>query len=139
MIIFDTNVISEVLRPVPEPLVGAWFAAQDGADIYTTTISEAELRFGVAVMPQGKRRDELSKAVDEIIRDYFEAQILPFDRAAARAYAVIKAERQAAGRRIRSLDGQIAAIAQSCGAAVATRNVPHFEGCGINIINPWQA
>ena len=124
---------------MPESRVHAWFVAQDSGDIYTTAISEAELRFGVAIMPHGKRREDLSRAVDEIIRDYFEEQILPFSRRAARAYAVIKAERQAAGRSIGILDGQIAAIAQSTQADVATRNVAHFEGCGINIINPWDA
>ena len=138
MVILDTNVISEVLLPAPNPAVSAWFAAQNSADVYTTSISEAELLFGVELLPHGKRRNHLANAVTEIIRDDFGEQVLPFNRAAAQAYATIKAGRQKAGRKIRSLDGQIAAIAQSVGADVATRNVAHFENCGINIINPWE-
>ena len=139
MIIVDTNVISELMRPAPEPRVDAWLAAQDDEDVYTTTISEAELLFGVALMPHGKRRDALTAAIERTIKKYFEECILPFDRPAAKIYATIRAQRQTAGRRIRSLDCQIAAIAQSVGADIATRNVAHFEECGVNIINPWRA
>jgi predicted nucleic acid-binding protein len=123
MIIIDTNVISELLRPNPEPAVEAWLCAQDGLSIYLTTISEAELRYGVAI----------------IIREDMTGRILPFDSAAAHAYGIIGATRRTAGRSIAQADCQIAAIALAHGAPVATRNTPDFEGCGIDLINPWTA
>ena len=138
MILLDTNVISELLRKTPEPKVEAWLAAQDGAEVYLSAVSEAELRLGVAVMPAGRRRDALAGMVDEMLREDFRARILPFDSSAAVAYAAIAADRQAAGRPISQFDCQIAAIACAHGAVVATRNVRDFEGCGIGIIDPWQ-
>lgn len=138
MIILDTNVVSELLRPQPEPRVEAWLAAQDGADIYLTAISEAELRYGVVCMAKGKRRDLLSNAVDGMVREDFRDRILPFDSAAAREYARIGAERRTAGRPISQFDCQIAAIGRALGAAVATRNAKDFEGCGITVIDPWN-
>lgn len=137
MIILDTNVVSELLRASPEPRVELWLAAQDGRQIYLTAITEAELRYGVAVMTEGKRRDALTAALDAILRKDFEARILPFDSPAAEAYALIAAERRAAGQPISQFDCQIAAIGRAQGAAVATRNTKDFEGCGIEIIDPW--
>lgn len=137
MIIVDTNVVSELLRPTPEPRVEAWLAAQDGLDIYLTAISEAELRYGVAIMDNGKRRDGLADAIDRILRDDMAGRVLPFDSAAAEAYATIAASRRAAGRPIAQADCQIAAIARARGATVATRNTADFEGCGVDLINPW--
>lgn len=139
MIIIDTNVISELLRPTPEPLVEAWLGEQDGLSIYLTAISEAELRYGVAIMTSGKRRDGLGVAIDRILRDDMAGRILPFDSAAARAYADIAASRRSAGKPISQTDCQIAAIARAHTAPVATRNTPDFEGCGIDLINPWTA
>lgn len=139
MIIIDTNVISELLRPTPELAVEAWLGAQDGLSIYLTAISEAELRFGVAIMINGKRRDGLATAIDRILRDDMAGRILPFDSAAARAYATIAATRRSAGRPIAQADCQIAAIALAHNVPVATRNTPDFEGCGIELINPWTA
>lgn len=139
MIIVDTNVISELLRPTPEPAVEAWLGEQDGLSIYLTAISEAELRYGVAIMTSGKRRDDLGVAIDRILRDDMAGRILPFDSAAARAYAEIAASRRSAGKPISQADCQIAAIARAHNAPVATRNTPDFEGCGIDLINPWTA
>jgi len=139
MIIIDTNVISELLRPTPEPAVEAWLGEQDGLSIYLTAISEAELRYGVAIMTSGKRRDGLGVAIDRILRDDMAGRILPFDSAAARAYADIAASRRSAGKPISQADCQIAAIARAHNAPVATRNTPDFEGCGIDLINPWTA
>jgi predicted nucleic acid-binding protein len=139
MIIIDTNVISELLRPTPEPAVEAWLGEQDGLNIYLTAISEAELRYGVAIMTNGKRRDGLDNAIDRILRDDMAGRILPFDSAAARAFADIAATRRSAGRPILQADCQIAAIAWAHNAPVATRNTPDFEGCGIDLINPWTA
>lgn len=137
MIIVDTNVFSELLRPTPEPRVEAWLAAQDGFDIYLTAISEAELRYGVAIMYNGKRCDGLADAVDRILCDDMAGRVLAFDSVAAEAYATIAASRRAAGRPIAQADCQIAAIARARGAAVATRNTGDFEGCGVDLINPW--
>ena len=138
MIILDTNIVSELLRPEPEPRVEAWLAAQEGAQVYLTAVSEAELRLGVAILPEGQRRDTLAKAVDGILREDFRDRILPFDSAAARAYAVIGAERGAAGRPISQFDCQIAAIGRAHGGTVATRNAKDFESCGIEVIDPWR-
>lgn len=139
MIIVDTNVISELLRPEPEPRVEQWLSEQDGLSVYLTAISEAELRYGLAVMPASKRRTALTDAVDHILRKDMAGRILPFDSAAAQSYAVIASARRAAGRPIMQADCQIAAIAHAHGAPVATRNTPDFEGCGIDLINPWNA
>jgi predicted nucleic acid-binding protein len=138
MIVLDTNVLLELLRPAPAPQVEAWLSAQDGATIFFTTVGEAELRHGVANLPAGRRRNALSAAIEGILEEDFRDRILPFDRAAARAYAAIAAERRAAGRPISQFDCQIAAIVRANGAAVATRNVGDFEGCGIEVIDPWR-
>ena len=139
MIILDTNVISELLRPAPEPKVEHWLSAQDGLNVYLTSISEAELRYGLAIMGNGKRRAALVDAVDRILREDLAGRILPFDSDAAQSYATIAAARRAAGRPIAQADCQIASIAHSRGASVATRNTPDFEGCEIDLINPWTA
>lgn len=139
MIILDTNIVSELLRPAPEPKVEAWLAAQDGGQVYLTALSEAELRFGVAILADGKRRDALAGAIDAMLREDFRDRILPFDSAAAEAYAAIAADRRGAGRPISQFDCQIAAIGRAQGATVATRNARDFEGCGIDIIDPWAA
>ena len=137
MIIIDTNVISELLRPTPEPVVETWLGEQDGRNIYLTAISEAELRYGVATLHGSTRRDGLSVAIDRIMRDDMSGRILPFDSAAARVYADIAATRRSAGKPISQADCQIAAIARAHNAPVATRNTSDFEGCGIGLINPW--
>ena len=138
MIILDTNVVSELLRPAPATQVEAWLSAQDGANIYFTAVGEAELRHGVAILPAGKRRSALAEAVEGILEEDFRDRILPFDRHSARAYAAIAAERRAAGRPISQFDCQIAAIAHVHGAAVATRNTGDYEGCGVAVIDPWN-
>ena len=122
MIILDTNVVSELLRPSPEPKVEAWLAAQDGAEIYLTSISEAELRFGVAIMQEGRRRKALIDSIENILREDFRSNILSFDRSAAKAYATIAANRKRAGKPISEFDCQIAAICSVQRAAIATRN-----------------
>ena len=130
MIVLDTKVVSELLRPAPSKQVEAWLALQDGAAIYFTAV-------GVAILPAGKRRTALSKAIESILSEDFRDRILPFDRAAALAYAGIASERRAAGRPISQFDCQIAAIARAYEAAVATRNTGDFSGCGIAVIDPW--
>jgi predicted nucleic acid-binding protein len=137
MILLDTNVLSELMRARPSPRVEAWLAAEPPAGLFISTITEAELRYGVAVLPRGRRRDLLSAALEAMLAEDFAERILPFDRAAAADYAVIAADRQQAGQPISQFDAQIAAIARSRGAAVATRNDTDFTGCGIRVINPW--
>ena len=139
MIVLDTNVVSELLRPVPSSQVEAWLSAQDGEQVYFTAVGEAELRHGVAVLPAGRRRTALTKAIEGILDQDFRGRILPFDSAAAKAYAAIAAERRAAGRPISQFDCQIAAIARANAAAVATRNTTDFEACGIQLLDPWTS
>ena len=137
MVVIDTNVVSELMRLAPEPAVMAWFSRQDSADLYLTAVSEAELRAGAAILPSGRRRDRLAAEVDAVVREDFAGRVLPFDSAAARAYAAIAASRRSAGRPILEADCQIAAIARARDAAVATRNGADFEHCGIAVIDPW--
>jgi predicted nucleic acid-binding protein len=137
MIILDTNVVSELLRPAPSPAVEAWLAAQDGATVFFTAIGEAELRLGVAILPTGRRHTTLAEAIDAMLEEDFRDRILPFDTAAAQAYAAIAATRRAAGRPISQFDCQIAAIAHIRQAVLATRNTADYEDCGIEVIDPW--
>jgi predicted nucleic acid-binding protein len=134
----DTNVISEPLRPEPAEPVVAWLAAQDGDTVFFTAIGEAELRHGVAILRPGRRRSSLSRAIDDILEEEFRDRILPFDRAAACVDAAVAAERRAAGRPISQFDCQIAAMGRSHQAGVATRNIREYDGCGIEVVDPWQ-
>ena len=137
MIVLDTNVVSELMRPDPTSNVVDWVAGQAAPNLYLSTISEAELRYGVEILPAGERRNRLLEEVEGMLREDFAGRILPFDSAASQAYAVIAAARRAAGRPINHADCQIAAIARCRGASVATRDVDDFEGSGIEVINPW--
>jgi predicted nucleic acid-binding protein len=137
MIILDTNVVSELLRPVPSPAVEAWLAVQDGTTVFFTAIGEAELRLGVAILPAGRRRTRLAEAIDAMLEEDFRDRILPFDTVTAQAYAANAATRRAAGRPISQFDCQIAAIARIRQAVLATRNTADYEDCGIEVINPW--
>ena len=139
MIIIDTNVVSELMRAKPDPAVLAWFAGHAADTLFLTAVSEAELRTGAAILPAGQRRDRLVGAIDAMIDQDFAGRILPFDSPAARCYAKIAAARRAAGKPIMDADCQIAAIVRASGAKIATRNVNDFEGCAIDIINPWNA
>ena len=137
MIVLDTNVVSELLRPSPDRTVETWVADRPAADLYFSAVGEAELRYGVAILPAGRRRDALASAIEAILREDFDERILPFDSAAARAYATIAAARRAAGRTASPSDCQIAAIARSSRMAVATRNVRDFDDMGIELLDPW--
>lgn len=137
MIIIDTNVVSEVMRFQCDCGVLAWFGNQDCASLFITSITEAELRYGVETLPGGRRKEQLHDALSGMLLENFAGRILPFDTAGAIAYAAIVAKRQKAGRPIGRFDALIAAIAKSRGASVATRNVADFEQCGIDVIDPW--
>jgi predicted nucleic acid-binding protein len=137
MILLDTNILSELMRPASEKSVEQWLADQPDASVFISAITEAELHYGVALLPAGKRRSALATVIEDMLREDFTGRILPFDSAAAVAFAEIAATRRQAGRPIAQADAQIAAIAWSRGAALATRNVSDFEGCGIDVVNPW--
>ncbi len=138
MILLDTNVVSEGLQPRPNMSVLAWTDAQHHEALYLCTPVLAELRFGLALLDDGIRKDYLRRGIEKIEGDLFLGRILSFDVAAAREYADLAAERQKKGRRIDLMDGLIAAIARAHGATVATRNVAHFAELGLDLINPFD-
>ena len=137
MFILDTNVVSELMRPVPEPALKSWIADRATSSMFLTSVCEAELRFGLAVMPSGRRRDGLTASLERMLRAGFASRVLPFDSAAARAYAEIASARRSAGYPISQFDGQIAAIALTHGMVLATRNVRDFRSIGLVLVNPW--
>ena len=137
MIVLDTNVLSEAMKPAPAPAVASWMTRQNAGDLFTTAVSEAEVLLGIAILPEGRRKQELETAAQRVL-SLFAGRILAFDTAAAQVYAGIAAARRKTGRPIGSFDAQIAAIARSRGMALATRNVPDFDGTGLTIIDPWR-
>jgi len=137
VIVLDTNVLSELMRLAPHPSVTTWVATQSTANLFITTITQAEIFHGVLLLPQGRRRDAIEAAASAMFEEDFAGRILAFGSHAAHAYAEIAVARRQSGRPISQFDAQIAAIAKSAGAGVATRNVPDFEGCGVNVIDPW--
>lgn len=138
MIILDTNVVSEASRSDPSTKVLDWIRSEPLAALFTTTITEAELLYGIALLPAGRRRRLLEQATIQILDEDFAGRILPFDSAAAHEFADIAASRRRAGRPIGEADCRIAAIARSRGASLATRNISDFVDCGITLIDPWR-
>jgi len=138
MILLDTNVLSELMRSTPEAAVERWLAEQASASVFICAITEAELRYGLALLPDGRRRAALTAVVEDMLMEDFRDRILPFDSAAAVAFAQIAADRRRSGRPISQADAQIAAVARSRGAVLASRNLPDFDGCGLELINPWS-
>ena len=138
MTIVDTNVVSELMRPLASPAVVSWISAQAPDSLFTTTITVAEVLYGVELLPKGKRRDQLMHQTDATFGEDFLGRILPFDEQAARVFAQLAALRRMQGRPMSQLDAQIAAIAKAHGATLATRNTDDFEGCGIRLVNPWE-
>lgn len=139
MILLDTNVVSELMRSSPEPAVEAWIAGHPVEDLFFSAVGEAKLRYGVAVMPTGRRRDRLASEIEGMLREDFEGRVLPFDSDAALAYAEVASARRASGRPAPLADCQIAAIARSRGMSVATRNVRDFTDMGVDVIDPWAS
>ncbi|ACU69566.1 PilT protein domain protein [Catenulispora acidiphila DSM 44928] len=135
MIIIDTNVFSELMRPAPDAAVAAW-VEEFGRDLFLTAVSVAELRHGILRMSGGRRRSDLMTDTDALLAE-FDQRVLPFDVAAAEYYAMVVASRFAGGRPISFPDAQIAAICQAHGALLATRNVKDFEYLGLTVIDPW--
>lgn len=137
MLILDTNVISEIMQLEPSPRVLAWWSQHRAAELFTSTITLAEILYGIELLPKGKRHDRLLSEAGVMFAQDFSGRILPFDEEAARAFPEIATGRRAHGRPIAEFDAQIAAIARSRNAALATRNTSDFEGCGLRLINPW--
>ena len=137
MILLDTNVISEPLKPVRNQAVLEWTNAQQIETLYISTINLAEMRFGIAAMASGKRKDLLNEALEKQILPLFTGRILSFDEIASSAYAKLQSQARSRGHSISPTDGYIAAIALSRGFAVATRDTSPFEAAGLVVINPW--
>jgi hypothetical protein len=139
VIVLDTNVLSEVLRLQPAPQVLAWLNGLGQTPVYVSSVTQAEMLLGVALLPAGKRRDVLETQVSGLFSQHFANRCLPFDSQAALFYARIVSSRQRLGKRINTEDGQIAAVACSRGYSLATRNVSDFAGiANLDIINPWE-
>jgi hypothetical protein len=138
MIILDTNVVSELMKPAPASIVVDWIGAQPAASLYTTSITQAEILHGIMLLPSGRRRRGLEAAATSMFTEDFGGRILGFGADAAPLYARIASDRRRAGRPISHFDAQIAAIARSTGAVLATRNLADFEDCGATLVDPWQ-
>jgi toxin FitB len=138
MIILDTNVLSELMKPKPDPTVVAWLGGQPAASLYTTSITQAEILYGLMLLPRSRRRTALEAAATSMFAKDFAERILGFDRDAAPAYAQIASDRRRTGRPISHFDAQIAAIARFMGAAIATRNTADLDGCGVTVVDPWK-
>ena len=137
MIVLDTPIVSELMRDRPHAGVLTWLDAQPTHVLFVTAVTEAEVLTGVAFLPEGRRKRGLAHAAARAFGGLLGGRVLPFDSAAAQAYAEIAAARRAAGHPVSHADGQIAAIARSRGMAVATRNVRDFENMGIDLMDPW--
>ncbi len=139
MILLDTNIISEIMRPAPSQAVLNWLNRQEPQTLYLSTITIGEIEYGLRILPDGKRRNALRQLFNRFVSQAFSQRILPFEEKAARLYGEIMGQRKELGRPMSIPDGQIAAIAVSQGiAAIATRNIRDFEECGIALINPYQ-
>jgi predicted nucleic acid-binding protein len=137
MIVLDTNVLSETLRSAPDPRVIEWFRAQKRAALFTTTITRAEILYGLGLLAEGSRKQALSSAIKAVFEEDFAGRLLSFDSDAADLYADIAVSRRNAGKQISQFDAMIAAVARSRGATLATRNVKDFIDCGIALVDPW--
>jgi hypothetical protein len=136
-IVLDTNVISEMMLVAPEPTVANWYLKQSSGDLITTTVTLAEVFYGINLLPAGGRRDRLRQLAQDFFEQELTGRIVSFDERAAIHYAAMRAGKRRLGKTMSPLDAQIAAIALAVGGSVATRNVPDFEGCGVVVVNPW--
>ena len=139
MIVLDTNVLSELMRPEPHPAVFAWVAAQPRASLYTTSLNRAEVLYGVAALPKGRRKEALAAAAELMFQEDLAGRILPFDGNGAVHYAKLVIDRRDSGAPIEAFDALIAAATLAAGAGIATRDVGGFAGCGLSVVNPWEA
>lgn len=138
MTILDTNVVSELMKPLSSPAVIAWMSDQPTDAVFTTAITVAEVLYGIELLPKGRRRDQLLQQAEATFAEDFADRILSFDEQAAKIFPLIAASRRRQGRPMSEFDAQIAAIAKANEAMLATRNTGDFESCGVRLINPWQ-
>jgi predicted nucleic acid-binding protein len=136
-LVLDTNVVSQLVHPQGSVQIKDWLATRRGYIVYTTSVTQAEILFGIRRLPDGKRRDRLLANAVEVFSSDMAGRILSFDSIAADEYSQIVALRERSGRPISQFDGQIAAICRVYGAVLATRNVKDFVGCGVDVVNPW--
>jgi predicted nucleic acid-binding protein len=136
MIVLDTNVVSEAMKPEPHPAVRAWLNGQATETLYLSTVTVAELLFGIGALPVGRRKDLLAQTLDGLMR-LFRDRVLPFDMDAARCYAELAVSAKTAGRGFPTPDGYMAAVASSRGFMVASRDTEPFKAANIRVINPW--
>ena len=138
MILLDTNVVSEAMKPAPDEAVRAWLDEQAAETLFLSSVTIAELMFGIGALPDGKRKERLTEALDGVM-ELFADRVLPFDVDAARRYADLAVKARAAGKGFPTPDGYIAAIAAAKGFVVATRDASAFVAAGIEVIDPWKA
>ncbi|MCJ8056808.1 type II toxin-antitoxin system VapC family toxin [Shinella curvata] len=138
MILLDTNLISEPWKPVPDQAVIAWLDDQAIETLFLSAITIAELRFGIAAMPSGKRQTILRDRLEDEVLPHFSERIVSFDLAASQSYSELMARARIAGKAIGTADGYIAATAAANGLAIATRDTSPFEAAGLKVINPWS-
>jgi toxin FitB len=139
MFLLDTNVLSAMMSTRFVPEVATWVSGQPAELLFTSAVSQAEILAGLAIMPEGRRRSDLEAAARAMFLEDFDGRVLPFDMAAAVAYADLFATRRRAGRPAATIDLMIASVARCNGASVVTRNVADFDECGIAVVNPWRA
>lgn len=139
MIVLDTNVISELIRVQPAQAVVRWVVSQSADDLRLTAPTVAELTYGAARLPDGRRRRELEATLVATVNDSFRERVLPFDVTSGQLYGSLVASRERLGRPIETMDAQIAAVCRHHGAGLATRNIRDFEGLGLTLVDPWAA
>jgi predicted nucleic acid-binding protein len=137
MIVLDTNVISELMKPAPSTVVRAWVSSQSSTSLFTTAVNVAEILYGIERLPQGRRKRQLRELVGDVF-SAFDDKVLAFDHEAARAYASLVDRRSRLGRPVEGFDAQIAAICAVHGATLATRNLKDFVDTGISAVDPWS-
>ena len=138
MIILDTDVVSEIMRPAPERRVLHWFSSQAAEDLHLTSVTMAEILHGIELIAGSRRRDALRAGAEKMFEGVFADHILTFEDRAARAFSQIASSRRRQGKPMSLIDAQIAAISRAHGATLATRNPYVFEGCGVRLVNPWE-
>lgn len=139
MVLLDTNVVFEVMKPRPEVSVIDWMNATASGSLFVSSVTMAEIHFGIELLPDGGRRIDLERRFDQLMSQGFDGRIVSFDVSAARIYGTLMAHRRKSGTPLASLDGQIASIARVHGFAVATRDTGHFADCGVELVNPFAA
>jgi len=138
-LLVDTNVVSEMMHPQMHPAIGRWLDRMESDNLFLASTSLAELRFGIAILPPGRRKKNLSSTLDHLVASLFHGRILAFDATAAEEFGVIVSRARLRGRPIEMADGQIAAIAAVHGYKVATRDTGPFEAAGVTVVNPWES